>query len=118
MKKNKGVTVSGSGLSVKWDVAVPHSQLTLTISAPDGQVFRKEFKVALPNLHLPIRKAKGFRTVNTPMNFASRLRSLQTLEKRSPRRALKVMTRKCGAISLSVVHWQLSRSSFQEASRS
>ena len=42
--KNKGVSISGSGLSVKWDVAVPHSELTLTISAPDGQVFRKEFK--------------------------------------------------------------------------
>jgi hypothetical protein len=42
--KNRGVTISGSGLNVKWDVAVPHSELTLTISAPDGQVFRKEFK--------------------------------------------------------------------------
>ena len=38
------VRVSGSGASVKWDVAVPHTELTLTISAPDGQVFRKEFK--------------------------------------------------------------------------
>ena len=42
--KNKGVSISGSGLSVKWDVAVPNSGLTLTISAPDGQVFRKEVK--------------------------------------------------------------------------
>src|SRR5215216_7095585 len=42
--KNRGVTISGSGLSVKWDVAVPSSELTLTVSAPDGQVFRKEFK--------------------------------------------------------------------------
>lgn len=42
--KNNGVTISGSGSSVKWDVAVPHSGLTLTISAPDGQVFRKEIK--------------------------------------------------------------------------
>ena len=41
---DRGVTLSGIGLSVKWDVAVPHSELTLTISAPDGQVFRKEFK--------------------------------------------------------------------------
>ena len=40
--KNKGVSISGSGLSVKWEVAVPNSGLTLTISAPDGQVFRKE----------------------------------------------------------------------------
>ena len=42
--KNKGVSISGSGSSVRWDVAVPTSELTLTISAPDGQVFRKEFK--------------------------------------------------------------------------
>src|SRR5689334_18530481 len=41
---NKVATITGSGLSVRWDVAVPHSELTLTISAPDGQVFRKEFK--------------------------------------------------------------------------
>jgi Chaperone of endosialidase len=40
--KNNGVTVSGSGSSVKWNVAVPHSGLTLTVSAPDGQVFRRE----------------------------------------------------------------------------
>jgi hypothetical protein len=38
------VRVSGNGSSVKWDVAVPYTELTLTISAPDGQVFRKEFK--------------------------------------------------------------------------
>ena len=42
--QDKGVTISGNGLSVKWDVAVPHTELTLTISAPDGQVYRKEFK--------------------------------------------------------------------------
>lgn len=41
--KNNGVTISGSGSNVRWDVAVPSSGLTLTISAPDGQVFRKEF---------------------------------------------------------------------------
>lgn len=43
-EKNNKVTISGSGLSVKWDVAVPYTDLTLTISTPDGQVFRKEFK--------------------------------------------------------------------------
>ena len=41
---NRVATLTGSGLSVRWDVAVPHAELTLTISAPDGQVFRKEFK--------------------------------------------------------------------------
>lgn len=42
--RSKGVSISGMGLNVKWDVAVPHTGLTLTISAPDGQVFRREFK--------------------------------------------------------------------------
>jgi hypothetical protein len=42
--KNNGVTISGLGSSVKFDVASPHAELTLTISAPDGEVFRKEFK--------------------------------------------------------------------------
>ena len=35
------VRVSGNGASVKWDGAGPLTELTLTISAPDGQVFRK-----------------------------------------------------------------------------
>ena len=42
--KTKGVSINGSGLTVKWDVNVPHTELTLTISAPDGQVYRREFK--------------------------------------------------------------------------
>jgi hypothetical protein len=36
--------VSGGGSSVKWDVIVSHSGGTLTISAPDGRVFYKEFR--------------------------------------------------------------------------
>jgi hypothetical protein len=42
--KNRFATISGSGSSVRWDVAASYSALTLTISAPDGQVFRREFK--------------------------------------------------------------------------
>ena len=42
--KNRVATISGSGSSVRWDVAASYSTLTLTISAPDGQVFRREFK--------------------------------------------------------------------------
>lgn len=42
--RNRIATISSSGLTIKWDVSVPHSELTLTISAPDGQVYRKEFK--------------------------------------------------------------------------
>ena len=42
--ENKVANVSASGSSVRWDVAAPNSGLILTISAPDGEVFRKEFK--------------------------------------------------------------------------
>jgi hypothetical protein len=41
---NKLVRINAAGQTVRWDVAAPHSELTLTISAPDGQVFSKEFK--------------------------------------------------------------------------
>jgi hypothetical protein len=36
--------VTGLGSSVRWDVAGPHAAVTLTVSAPDGQVFTKEFR--------------------------------------------------------------------------
>jgi hypothetical protein len=42
--KNNLAVISGSGSSVKWDVAAPYSVLTMTVSAPDGRVFRKQFK--------------------------------------------------------------------------
>ena len=58
--KNKGVSISGSGLSVKWDVAVPNSGLTLTISAPDGQVFRKEGKGRSTEFTLTDQKGERF----------------------------------------------------------
>jgi hypothetical protein len=56
--KNKGVTISGSGSSVRWEVAVPHTELTLTISAPDGQVFRKEFKGSAAEFSLTDKKGE------------------------------------------------------------
>ncbi len=42
----KVATISSSGMSVRWDVAVPNSGVTVTIAAPDGQVFRKDFKAS------------------------------------------------------------------------
>jgi hypothetical protein len=40
---DKLASVSGGG-SVRWDVAVANSGLTLIVSVPDGRVFRREFK--------------------------------------------------------------------------
>lgn len=50
--RNKLATMNASGLSVRWDVAAAHSGLTLTISSPDGQVFRREFKGSVAEFKL------------------------------------------------------------------
>lgn len=42
--KNPLTAMTSSGSSVRWDVAGPYSSLVMTVSAPDGRVFRKEFK--------------------------------------------------------------------------
>jgi hypothetical protein len=42
--RNNLAAIRGSGSSVRWDVTAPYSSLTMTVSAPDGRVFRKEFK--------------------------------------------------------------------------
>jgi endosialidase-like protein len=42
--ESKLAAVSASQSIVRWQVAAPHAAVTMTVSAPDGQVFRKEFK--------------------------------------------------------------------------
>ncbi|HET9527223.1 MAG TPA: tail fiber domain-containing protein [Pyrinomonadaceae bacterium] len=41
--RNQFAAVTAIGSGVRWDVAGPHAAVTLTVSAPDGQVFSKEF---------------------------------------------------------------------------
>jgi hypothetical protein len=36
--------ISSTGSGVRFDVAAPHAAVTLTVAAPDGQTFTKEFK--------------------------------------------------------------------------
>ena len=36
--------MSASGSNVRWEMGAAYSSLTMTVSAPDGRVFRKEFK--------------------------------------------------------------------------
>ncbi|HEV7684336.1 MAG TPA: tail fiber domain-containing protein [Pyrinomonadaceae bacterium] len=46
-------TIASSGSSVRWEVAAPHESVTMIVSAPDGRVFRKEFKGgAMPEFSL------------------------------------------------------------------
>jgi hypothetical protein len=42
--KNKVSAIASSGSNVRWDVAVPYSGGTLTVSAPDGRIFQSQFK--------------------------------------------------------------------------
>src|SRR6266852_3503874 len=43
VQAQKLASVSSRGSSVRWEVAAQHAGLTITISAPDGQVYQKEF---------------------------------------------------------------------------
>ena len=43
-ERTKLATVSGNGQSIRWDVAGPYSAATLTVVAPDGRSYRREFK--------------------------------------------------------------------------
>ena len=42
--KGRLAAITSGGSSVRWEMAAPYSVLTLTVSAPDGRVFSKEFK--------------------------------------------------------------------------
>ncbi len=42
--RNKIANISANGMGVKWDVTAPYASLTMTVSAPDGRVFHREFK--------------------------------------------------------------------------
>ena len=53
-------SVSGGGLNIRFDIAVSYSSATVTISSPDGQVLRKEFKSGITP-ELALTDAKGER---------------------------------------------------------
>ena len=42
-KKPKMANLNGNGSIARWNVLVPNSGATLTVSGPDGQIYRKEF---------------------------------------------------------------------------
>lgn len=53
-------TVNASGLSIKWEVAAPNAGVSLTISAPDGQVFAKNYKNGSAEFTLTDAKGERF----------------------------------------------------------
>ena len=44
VERNQAASINGLGASVRFDVSAPHSAATLTVIAPDGQSFSKEFQ--------------------------------------------------------------------------
>lgn len=58
-ERNKLATMTAIGSGVRWDVAVPHSSVTMTVAAPDGRVFRKEFKAgAVPQFLISTKEGE------------------------------------------------------------
>src|SRR5438132_3946551 len=46
--KREPATITASASGVRWNVTAQYSDLTMTVSAPDGQVFRKDFGAGAP----------------------------------------------------------------------
>jgi hypothetical protein len=58
-KESKLATITASGSSVSWKLAAPESASTLTVAAPDGRIFRREFKAgASPEFTITDREQK------------------------------------------------------------
>ncbi len=59
-QSNDLASVSGGGSTIRWDVRVPNSGLSLTISIPDGRSFTKEYKAGTsPEINLSDRQLEG-----------------------------------------------------------
>jgi hypothetical protein len=67
----KLASMSG-GSSVRWDVAVPNSGLTLIVSSPDGRTFRKEYK-ATSSADLALTDKQGERLPDGTYTYELRL---------------------------------------------
>jgi len=71
-EKSRLATITAGGSSVRWEVATPNSGVTMTVLAPDGRVFRKEFKAGLsPEFNLIDKQ--GERLPDGPYTYELRL---------------------------------------------
>lgn len=64
--------MSSGVMNVRFDVAVSYSSATLTISSPDGQVLRKEFKSGVP-VDMSLTDPKGERLPDGIYNYELRV---------------------------------------------
>jgi hypothetical protein len=70
--KNRIAAISASGVSIRWDVSAAHAGATLTVSGPDGQVYRKEFKSG-GSLVFQLTDEQGNRLADGAYNYELRL---------------------------------------------
>lgn len=69
--KNNIATVTASGSTIKWEVLVSNAGVSLTISAPDDQVYRKEFKTG--SAEFTLVDAKGERLADGQYTYELRV---------------------------------------------
>lgn len=69
---NKLASVSASGQSVRFDIAAPNAGITITVAAPDGQVFTKEIKTG-SSTEFKLTDAKGERLPDGQYTYELRL---------------------------------------------
>jgi hypothetical protein len=72
IEKNQGASISGFGAGVRFDVSAPHSAATLTVIAPDGQSFSKEFQAG-SSPEFKLIDAKGERLPDGQYTYELRL---------------------------------------------
>jgi endosialidase-like protein len=71
-KEIKLANIAAQGIGVRWDVTAPYMAVTLTVSGPDGRVFRKEFpKGAAPEF--TVTDKQGERLTDGQYNYELRL---------------------------------------------
>jgi len=76
-EKSKPATIMSLGSSIKWEVSTPHSASTLTVSAPDGRVFQKEFKGSVAPEFM-MSDSKGERWPDGQYSYELRLAPVMT----------------------------------------
>jgi hypothetical protein len=80
-EKNRLANLIPNGSSIRWDVSALNAGLTVTISAPDGQVFRREFRAgATPEFALT--EKDGSRLPDGQYSYELRLTPLLSPEVR------------------------------------
>ncbi|HEU4508583.1 MAG TPA: tail fiber domain-containing protein [Pyrinomonadaceae bacterium] len=86
--RNPQATLSGFGSGIRFDVPGPHSAVTLTVLAPDGQTFTKEFQAG-NNPEFRLTDSKGERLPDGQYVYELRVTPIIASEVREALRAAR-----------------------------